>query len=61
MAARSDGSLLLWNLRTGALEDIWPNVSGLWIQGVDLRRVKWARPLTPREKRWLTLCGAILD
>lgn len=60
-SASVDGTVQEWNANSLELIKVWPNVPGMWMQGVDLRKVTWSRPLTQREKRLLTLYGAILD
>ncbi|MEM7370329.1 MAG: hypothetical protein AAF587_17100 [Bacteroidota bacterium] len=56
-----DGTVREWDANTLDLIKIWPNVPGMWMQGVDLRKVSWSHPLTKREKKLLKLYGAILD
>ena len=61
LSSSVDGTIREWDLKTSDLLHIWPNVPGMWMQGVDLKDVKWARPLSKREKNLLQLYGARMD
>lgn len=56
-----DGTIRQWASMETRAENTWYNVSGLWLQGCDLRRAHWAKPLTKRERNILKMYGAQLD
>jgi len=60
-SASDDGTFREWDVASGNCLQVWPNVPGMWMQGVDLREVAWARPLSKHEKRLLRLYGAQID
>lgn len=56
-----DGTIRQWASMETRCEQTWYNVSGLWLQGCDLRKAHWAKPLTKRERSILKMYGAQVD